>query len=72
MLEKIILEEKEIQADTIERLLSLGKALTNVEPNLEKEESNGCLVDIAKLNLQKARLINDLVINLSDTIQGGN
>lgn len=72
MLEKLVVEEKEIQNDTIERLLGLSKIYMDSNPELEKEEKENCILDTAKLNVEKAKLIHDLVINLSNAIQGGN
>lgn len=70
MLEKIVLEEKEIQGETIERLLGLSKIFMNSAPEIDKEEKESCILDTANLNLAKSKLIRDLVVNLSTTIQG--
>lgn len=72
MLEKIILEEKEIEQETIDRLLNLIKVLNGNESDLEKE-SNGKsnILGIAEINLAKSKLILDLVNNISDLVQGG-
>lgn len=71
MLEEIIMKEKEIQQDTIDRLLNLNKVFTGNEAGVEKEEKNVCLMDVASTNLRKAELIHDVIINISGVIQGG-
>lgn len=71
MLEEIIMKEKEIQQDTIDRLLNLNRVLTGNEAEVEKEEKNVCLMDVASMNLRKAELIHDVIINISGVIQGG-
>lgn len=72
MLEEIIMKEKEVQQDTLDRLLNLNKVLTGNEGDPVKEErANNCLMDDAQTNLRKAQIIHDLVINISDIIQGG-
>lgn len=71
MLEEIIKEQRELQIDSIGRLLQLSNFLinNNTEPT-EKVEEN-CLVDTAKVNLERSRLIHDLIINISEIIKGG-
>ena len=71
MLEEIIMKEKKIQQDTIDRLLNLNKVLTGNEVGVEKEEKNVYLMDVASMNLRKAELIHDVIINISGVIQGG-
>ena len=72
MLEEIIMKEREVQQDTLDRLLNLNKVLTGNNPDPEKEEKvKNCLMDEAQDNLIKAQVIHDLVIKISDVVQGG-
>lgn len=72
MLEEIIMKEKEVEQDTLDRLLNLKKVLTGNNPEPVKEEkTKNCLMDEVSDNLQKSQIIHDLVIDISSSIQGG-
>ena len=72
MLEEIIMKEKEVEQDTLDRLLNLKKVLTGNNPEPVKEEkAKNCLMDEVSDNLQKSQIIHDLVIDISTSIQGG-
>ena len=72
MLEEIIMKEKEVEQDTLDRLLNLKKVLTGNNPEPVKDEkTKNCLMDEVSDNLQKSQIIHDLVIDISSSIQGG-
>lgn len=71
MLEKIILETKDIQTDSITRLLDLSDTLMKSKPELTERTEELCLIDSAKISLEQSRLIHDLIINISEAIKGG-
>lgn len=71
MLESIIREQKDIQIDSIGRLLELASYLTNAKPELGERIEETCFVDTAKTTLEQARTIHDLIINISEIIKGG-
>lgn len=71
MLEKIILETKDIQTDSITRLLELSDTLMKCKPEVTEKIEELCLIDSAKITLEQSRLIHDLIINISDAIKGG-
>lgn len=71
MLEEIVKEQREIQVDSIERLLELGGFLTNAKPEPVERVDESCFMDMVKNSLEQSRLIHDLIINLSEVIKGG-
>lgn len=72
MLEEIVKEQREIQVDSIGRLLELTYFLTNAKPEQVDRIEENCFIDIAKNSLEQSRLVHDLIINLSEVIKGGN
>lgn len=71
MLEEIVKEQRELQVDSIGRLLELNGFLTTEKPvPIERIEEN-CFIDMAKNSLEQTRLIHDLIINISEIIKGG-
>ncbi len=72
MLEEIVKEQREIQVDSIGRLLELTYFLTNSKPEQVDRIEENCFIDISKNSLEQSRLIHDLIINLSEVIKGGN
>ncbi len=71
MLEEIVKEQRELQVDSIGRLLELGGFLTNAKPEPTEKIEETCFVDMAKNSLEQSRLIHDLIINISEIIKGG-
>ncbi len=71
MLEEILKEQKDVQINSIGRLQDLGIVLNNINPeNGEKVEEHS-LIDVAKTNLERSRMIHNLIINISEIIKGG-
>ena len=71
MLEKIILETKDIQTDSIVRLITLSDTLMKCKPEVAEKIEELCLIDSAKVSLEQSKLIHNLIINISEAIKGG-
>ena len=71
MLEEIIKEQRELQVDSIGRLLELHKFLINKDPKPIDRIEETCFTDMAKNSLEQTRLIHDLIIDISEIIKGG-
>lgn len=71
MLEKILLEQKDIQTDSIAKLLELYEYLMASKPEPKEEMKPSCFIDSAKYGLEQSMLIHDLIINISEAIKGG-
>lgn len=71
MLEEIVKEQRELQVDSIGRLLELSGFLTTEKPLPVEKIEESCFIDVAKNSLEQSRLIHDLIINISEMIKGG-
>lgn len=71
MLEEIVKEQRELQVDSIGRLLELSGFLTTDKPLPTEKIEENCFIDMAKNSLEQSRLIHDLIINITEMIKGG-
>lgn len=71
MIEKLAFEIKSNNAETICNLLSILKVLGRSNTDEVKEINETCIMETLSNDLEQSKLIHDLVINLSNMIQGG-
>ena len=71
MLEKLAFEIKSTNTETISNLLSILKVLGGSNTDEIKESNETCIMETLSNDLEQSKLIHDLVINLSNMIQGG-
>lgn len=71
MTEKLAFEIKSNNAETICNLLSILKVLGRSNTDEVKEINETCIIETLSNDLEQSKLIHDLVINLSNMIQGG-
>lgn len=71
MIEKLAFEIKSNNAETICNLLSILKVLGGSNTDEVKVINETCIIETLSNDLEQSKLIHDLVINLSNMIQGG-
>lgn len=70
MLKELMEEQKTIELESIGRLMDLEKFLTSENKEIEAQGSEECMADVMKLNLERSKIIHDLIINISRIIKG--